>query len=405
MKVLHLATTLSGGAGIAAERLHHAMVEGGIDSKMLVARGAGQEATIQQLPYWQRSLLLPLREGMSWRRDRHRIVEERGLFSFAQRGVSIEKHPCVQEAGAIYLHWITGGFLSFRSLHHLFSLVGKKFYWVMHDQWPFTGGCHHALECRHFEKECLQCPSLKGSFQREERAHLLWRRKNELFATVDLTLIAPSRWLKAEASRSSMMKGKRVVQIPNVIPLEEFRAVERRKAQKKLNLSSTVKWGAIFADRNPYKGWALFVKALQQLQPNEQWGWIVSGDQKLIDEIPAGWNVKPLPPRRGVEELSYFYSAADFFVIPSVADNYPNVALEALVCNCSLVATAVGGLQEIVEEWGGWLAEPNSDCSLAQQLKNAFREDPSPVNREAVATRHSAESVVALHQQIWQREV
>jgi len=34
MRVLHLATTLSGGAGIAAERLHRAMVDRGVESKM-----------------------------------------------------------------------------------------------------------------------------------------------------------------------------------------------------------------------------------------------------------------------------------------------------------------------------------------------------------------------------------
>jgi glycosyltransferase involved in cell wall biosynthesis len=403
--VLHLATTLSGGAGIAAERLHRAMVDRGVESKMLVARAPQKEERVQRLPYWQRSLLMLFREGISWRQNRSSIVEERGLFSMAQHGVSIEQHPWVQQAEAIYLHWVTGGFLSLRSLQKLFALSGKKFFWVMHDQWPFTGGCHYSLECRHFEKECLHCPSLKGVLQKKERAHLLWRDKRKLFEKADLTLIAPSRWLKREANHSSLMREKRVVQIPNAIPLTRFEAIEKRVAQESLGLSSAVKWGAIFADRNRYKGWALFLQALQQLQPAEEWGWIISGEEALLKDLPSGWQIKFLPPRRGAKELSLFYSAADFFLVPSIADNYPNVALESLTCNTLLVATAVGGLQEIVEEWGGLLSEPNSARSLAQQIEKAFCGEATAVNREGVTARHSGESVVALHQRLWERGV
>ena len=42
------------------------------------------------------------------------------------------------------------------------------------------------------------------------------------------------------------------------------------------------------------------------------------------------------------EAMSYLYSAADIFVIPSVQDNFPNTALEALACGVPTVAFGRG---------------------------------------------------------------
>ena len=67
------------------------------------------------------------------------------------------------------------------------------------------------------------------------------------------------------------------------------------------------------------------------------------------------------------EDLPSFYNAADFFVLPSKSgEGLPLVALEAMACGLPIVATAVGGIGEILVEGFGQIVPPNNPEALAQ---------------------------------------
>lgn len=60
-------------------------------------------------------------------------------------------------------------------------------------------------------------------------------------------------------------------------------------------------------------------------------------------------------------EVQLFYAAADVFVLPSHSEGSPNVLLEAMAANLPIVATAVGGVPEIVENNETALLVPVND--------------------------------------------
>lgn len=62
-----------------------------------------------------------------------------------------------------------------------------------------------------------------------------------------------------------------------------------------------------------------------------------------------------------VTDVQPFYAAADVFVLPSHSEGSPNVLLEAMAANLSIVATAVGGVPEIVENNESALLIPAKD--------------------------------------------
>jgi glycosyltransferase involved in cell wall biosynthesis len=44
------------------------------------------------------------------------------------------------------------------------------------------------------------------------------------------------------------------------------------------------------------------------------------------------------------------YGAADLFVLPSMEDNFPNTALEAVACGLPIIGSRVGGIPEVVRD-------------------------------------------------------
>lgn len=70
------------------------------------------------------------------------------------------------------------------------------------------------------------------------------------------------------------------------------------------------------------------------------------------------------------------YPALDLVVIPSLTEGLPNVLLEALLYRKPIVATAVGGIPEILKPAGaGWLVPPGDVRALEAAMLDALRDE------------------------------
>ena len=68
-------------------------------------------------------------------------------------------------------------------------------------------------------------------------------------------------------------------------------------------------------------------------------------------------------------DLRLLYSAADAFVLPTLADNLPNVLVESIACGTPCIAFDVGGVSEVVRPGAtGFLARPNDPSDLAEKI-------------------------------------
>jgi glycosyltransferase involved in cell wall biosynthesis len=77
-----------------------------------------------------------------------------------------------------------------------------------------------------------------------------------------------------------------------------------------------------------------------------------------------------------VNDVQPFYAAADVFVLPSHSEGSPNVLLEAMVANLPIVATAVGGVPEIVENNESALLVPANDPNaMAEAIARLLGEE------------------------------
>jgi glycosyltransferase involved in cell wall biosynthesis len=109
---------------------------------------------------------------------------------------------------------------------------------------------------------------------------------------------------------------------------------------------------------------------------------------------------------RDKKEVATFMQRADLFVLASAWENLPCVVIEALACGLPVVATAVGGIPELVCSRDGRLVPPGDPGALASALAEVLaardRFDSSDIARRAqrFAPDRIGEAIDAVYQEI-----
>ena len=111
-----------------------------------------------------------------------------------------------------------------------------------------------------------------------------------------------------------------------------------------------------------------------------------------------------------VSNVKPYYYAADAFVLPSHSEGSPYVLLEAMAANLPIIATAVGGVPEMVEDnESALLVPPHDPRPMAEAIARVLADDELARRLAAkasalVATRYSPETYARSLIQIY-REV
>jgi glycosyltransferase involved in cell wall biosynthesis len=94
--------------------------------------------------------------------------------------------------------------------------------------------------------------------------------------------------------------------------------------------------------------------------------------------------------------MAAVYAAADVFVLPSLAENLANAALESLACATPVVCFDVGGMADAVRHLEtGWLAATGDPAELATGIRTLLadaelRERLGRAGRALVERAHDA---------------
>lgn len=107
-------------------------------------------------------------------------------------------------------------------------------------------------------------------------------------------------------------------------------------------------------------------KRLRAMNPDISSKLIIVGDGPERGRLEAAADAHGIKERviftGQISEVQLFYAAADVFALPSHSEGSPNVLLEAMAANLPIVATAVGGVPEILEDNESALLVPVNDA-------------------------------------------
>lgn len=358
---------IEGGASIAAYRLHKGMRDLDQRSVMIVKRKIVGDPDV--VPVAIKNLKNRLEEHLfrlmeKQLNDLNRTDITNTYFSPPYLTVDLTSADLIRNADIINIHWVAK-FLSPESVSFLLNL-GQPVVWTLHDQNPFTGGCHYSAGCEKYQKNCRDCPQIKDN--RDQIPYNVLKSKHKLWKK-NLTIVTPSRWLAGCAKKSSLFGNFRIEVIPNSLEESVFKPKNKEEAKKELGLppgSIALLLGAYtgFEKRKGFKELLDVVRYC--LMDNRFAKMSREGKISLVAFGPPQDDLKKLT--RGIKSFGYIednerlatiYSAADAFLLPSKEDNLPNTMLEAMACGTPVLSFEVGGIPDMIKNGvTGYMAPP-----------------------------------------------
>lgn len=379
MKILHITNSSQGGAGLAALRLHYALVDEGAQSAYLstsLCVNYNNEVVDNKFfKYKKASILKRIKKKMFTSKNTKYCRElakinsdldcEIATLPFSNYKTHI--HPLVQKADVINLHWVSE-IIDYTSF---FKKLNKPIVWTLHDMNPFQG-------LFHYTGDQLKNYDLSSTLDEEIKRIKVLAIKNINKGTT----ITPSKWLLEKARKEQFFPQSQKICIPNSIDLDIFKPSADLSLRKKYDIFENEFVLLFVAESidNQRKGLDLLLESLKYLSELPLTILTVgNGDLPNINFRTVALGTIKTP-----EKMAECYSLADVFVLPSREDNLPNVMLESFACGTPVISFNLGGMKEHVKEnVTGLLAKNMTGKSLAKSIIN-FNNNKNIYNKEVI---------------------
>lgn len=406
MKVLHIATMDHGGAGIAARRIHEALLQQGVESHVLCRfkRSSAPDVTAVQPDM---GLYRPSRNPLV--RSAERILRRRGkclteveryerqmamldrqygaAFTLPISNFDLTQHPLVQQADVIHLHWVE----NFVDYPTFFAHVKKPIVWTFHDESVAFGGFHYTDEARRLAEPyaSLETP-------------LAQLKRNALATANNLHMVALCQQMEQFHRNRSLAPHLPVEIIYNGIRPDDFQVLDRRFCRQVLGVPEENRVVCFCASEinDKYKGISLLVAALEHLQlPDLTLLCVGEGPlpQTPVHTVGTG-------PISNPRLLSMAYSAADLYAMPSLQESFSQTSVEAMACGCPVVATPCGIIDELITDHNGVRCADFTAEALADGLRTALgRQYDRQAIREEVLARFNIALIAKQYLDLYRR--
>jgi glycosyltransferase involved in cell wall biosynthesis len=398
LRILQVSTyDTSGGAEKVASNLFQSYRAGGYDSWLAVGHKLGIDPDVLLVPNHKRRGRQPrllsdnhsgsesptLQGGtVSWLSAFADVIAEpcRGLarycgiedFSFPGTWKLLNLSP--KPPDIVHCHNLHGRYFDLRALPWLSQQVPVIL--TLHDAWLLSGHCAHSFDCERWKIGCGHCPDLTidPGIRRDATAYN-WRRKREIFKNSRLYIATPCRWLMQKVEQSMLTSAVMEARvIPNGVDLSIFHPADKKDARSALGIPQNalvILFTANAVRQNIWKDYRTVQDAvrLAAMQLKEQNVLFLALGQDGKGERIGPAEVRFVDYQTDPKIVACYYQAADVYVHAARADTFPNTVLEALACGTPVVATAVGGIPEQIEDGRtGFLVPVGNARALADRL-------------------------------------
>jgi glycosyltransferase involved in cell wall biosynthesis len=303
---------------------------------------------------------------------------------------AIRELPFYEQADLLHFHIVHEEYLSVKDWLRLANK--KPVVWTWHDPYMLSGHCIYSMGCNGFETGCQVCPHLDYHFRvHRDRSARNLEEKRVVVQQIDPCVIVASEYMLDLVQRSVYRDFLRVRVLPfgvkSTVVLSQFEAKARLGIPER---NVVVGFRAVYSD---YKGIGLVRAALARLSSHypdipftiitfQERGFCqgLSPNYQVID---AGWIDD--------DAINIYYGAMDFFLMPSRAEAFGLMAIEAMAAGACPIVTYGTALPELVDAPLHSICTEHEPERFAQEFETAVFERRHHDARRAARQAYAAE--------------
>ncbi len=264
------------------------------------------------------------------------------------------------EADVVHYHLIHNYFFTIYLLPILSRF--KPSVWTIHDPWALTGHCVYPLSCTRWKDGCGDCPQLDTYFPIEKDTSALnWEIKRIIYDNSDIDIVVASKWMLNLIKESPLLSKFKLHHIPFGINLEKFCPKDNILAKKELGIAADRIVLCFRANTSQFKGISYIRDVLRNFRTNTPICLLTFNDVGLMNEFKSKYQIIDLGWVSDDDKMINAYNASDIFLMPSTAEAFGLMAIEAMACAKPVIVMDGTSLPEVVFAPKGGISVPQGD--------------------------------------------
>lgn len=184
----------------------------------------------------------------------------------------------------------------------------------------------------------------------------------------------------------SIVDSSKVHVFPNAYRSDRFRKIDKYEARKQLGLPSSLFIAAFVGSFDERKGMPQLLKAARLL--GTKIGIICAGKGPITPDVENCLFSGPVHH----DELSWFYNAADVFVLPTQNEGMSNAIIEAMACGLPIISSDLPFNDDILDDSNSIRIDPNDVDALISAI-TTLRDNPELRARLAQGSLNKAKNL------------
>lgn len=267
------------------------------------------------------------------------------LFPYAEELIKTREF---QNADIVHYHFIHKGTFSLLDVPELMNQ--KKSVWTIHDPWIIAGNCVHPLECEEWRQGCNKCQRLNDNYfsMIEDNTAFMWKVKKDILSEVNPDIIVASNFMKQYIEESPITKHfDKIHVIPFGVKTEKYAHTNQKKMAGRFRIGGDKLVIGFRADDAEIKGSRYIYEALRKIELGVKIQLICVGGGSVPDDIKGMYHTTELGWVDSELEMMDFFQSCDLFLMPSLAESFGMMAVEAMASECAVICFQGTVLEEV----------------------------------------------------------
>ncbi len=306
-------------------------------------------------------------------------------------GRVLASRPEFAEADVIHLHLLHNQVVSLLDLPMLTKK--KRCVWTFHDHWPVTGHCISPVDCKGWLTGCESCPHLDRAFPiAKDCADRMWKLKSHVYAQLDVDIVVASQYMLDIVKASPLTRHfERVHLIPFGIDTTAYLPDSERVASRRALGIPEDDFVILFRSTpHDVKGLRYIVEALGSRSPDRPTTLLTLDRRHLVKDLARAYNVIEMGWVEDPTSHATAFSACDVFLMPSTAEAFGLMALEAMAAGRPVISFEGTAVPSVTSAPECGIAVPVGDARALRSAIDSLAGLPEEAHRRGQMGRRLA---------------